>query len=185
MAEVFFDGVGTPVDVPNIEGAQANFFSGLVIFTNALNPREVEFDGENVPVAGGNRPALGFNKSFNNTGKSVILGAQGAQFPADERFFDGVGVPVALGNRSDIGNNFDNRGKNVSYGADNAIFPDLFDLGSEGIPVGDGNQPFFAVRGFDNKGKNVVVTRQAGPPVGSELWKEVTFTGAVINVGNN
>lgn len=185
MAEVVFDGVGTPVDVPNIEGAQANFFSGLVIFTNALNPREVEFDGENVPVAGGNRPSIGFTKNFNNMDKNVIFGAQGAQFPADERFFDGVGVPVALGSIPGFVNNFDNKGKNVSYGADGAIFPDLFDLGTAGIPVGDGNQDFFPVRGFDNKGKNVVVTRQAGPPVGSELWKEVTFTGPVINVGNN
>jgi len=185
MAEVVYDGVGTPVDVPNIEGAQARLFSGLVIFTNALNPREADFGGENVPVAGGNRPSLGFNINFNTSGKNVILGAQGAQFPADERFFDGVGVPVALGNIPSVPNNFDNRGKNVSYGATAAIFPDLFDLGTSGVPVGDGNQPFFPVNGFDNKGKNVTAVRAAGPPVGSILWKEVTFTGAAINVGNN
>ena len=185
MAEVQFDGVGTPVIDPNIKGAEVNLFSGLVIFTNSTNPREVEYEGVGVPVADGNRPSTN-PQHFDNKGKNVVLGAMGASFPSDQVIFDGVGVPVAAGSIPSIVNHFDNRGKNVSYGATAAIFPGVSDLGPEGVgaPVGDGNRPDYPVSGFDNKSKNVVVTTNAGPPVGTKLWKEVTFQGATINIGD-
>lgn len=183
MAEVVYDGVGIPIDVPNITGAEFDLFSGLVIFTNATNPLESELGGVGVPVADGNRP--GTNPvNFDNKNKNVVLGAQGASFPDDERFFDGVGVPVTTGSIPAFVDHFDNKGKNVSYGATAAIFPGVSDLGAIGVPVGDGNRPDFPVT-FDNKGKNVVITTADGPPVGTILWKEVTFFGPVINVGNN
>ncbi len=185
MAEVVFDGVGTPVIDPNISGAEVNFTSGLVIFTNALNPREVEFDGVGVPVADANRPPTN-PVSFDNRSKNVVLGAAAAIFPAPatEIFFDGIGTPVALGNSPGFPNNFDNRGRNVSFGATNAIFPSISTLGTAGIPVGDGNQPNNPVT-FDNRGKNVVITPALGPPIGTILYKEVTFvTGRVLDIGN-
>lgn len=182
MAEVVYDGVGTPVIDPNIKGAEVNFTSGLVIFTNTTNPREVQFDGVGVPVADGNR--TGNLQNFDNKSKDVILGAAGYLSPTEDVVFDGVGTPVAVGNIPGFPNNFDNEGKEVSYGATAAIFPSVSSLGAAGIPVGDGNQADNPVT-FDNKSKNVVVTPAAGPPVGTELYKEVTFvTGTVLNIGD-
>ncbi len=164
MADVIFDGTGAPISNPSI----------------------VVFDGVGVPVATANRPPT-LLRNFNNRSPFVSLGAANAIFPAPghEEFFDGVGVPIAVGNRPGFPSNFDNRGKNVSFGASAAIFPSLFTLGDAGIPVGTGNKPTFPVT-FDNQGKNVVEVPQAGPPVGTILWKETTFvTGPILNVGNN
>lgn len=115
MAEVVYDGVGTPVTDPNIAGAEANLVPGAVIFTNETNPREVEFDGVGVPVGDGN--AANNPVNFDNTGKNVVLGAPAAIFDNDtsptEQFIDGAGIPVGDGNSADNPVTFDNRGKNV------------------------------------------------------------------------
>lgn len=163
MADVIFDGTGAPI----------------------LSPAIAVFDGVGVPVATANNPP-GLNVNFNNVSPIVSLGAPNVIFPAPghEEFFDGVGVPVALGSIPGFVNHFDNRGKNVSFGASAAIFPGISSFGDAGIPVGTGNKPFFPVT-FDNRSKNVTEYRQSGPPVGTILWKEVTFVGDVINVGNN
>lgn len=141
MAEVVFDGVGTPVIDPNITGAEVNTTPGNYISDNATSPKEEEFGG--------------------------------------------VGTPVAVGSRPDLIENFDNEGKNVSYGAPNAIFdnstsPTEDTFGTAGAPVGVGNASNNAV-GFDNLGKNVTVVPAAGAPTGNDVERK--FFTPPINVG--
>ena len=177
MAEVVFDGSGTPVEEPNIDGAEAIFSPGGVIFTNDTNPKEVEYLG------------FGDADGFDHANPEVEYGAtNGALFtnatnPTEESF-GGVGEPVADGNQPGFPVRFDNKSKNATLGAPNAIFdnstsPTEAELVAVGLPVGDGNQPNFPVN-FDNVGKNVTIAPAAGAPVGNDIERKF-ITGPVLN----
>jgi hypothetical protein len=103
MADVVFDGVGTPVNDPNIVGAEANFVPGATIFDNALSPTESELGSPNPPI---NDPSI--------VGAEANLVSGLVQNPADEVDFGTAGIPVGDGNRPDFPVTFDNQGKNVT-----------------------------------------------------------------------
>lgn len=182
-----------PVNEPNIDGAESIQTPGNVIFTNSTNPLETELGGVGTPVADGNQPVTN-PVNFDNQDVEMVLGATAGTISDNatspkESELGGVGTPVADGNQADNPQNFDNKGKDVTVGArgaifDNATSPTEEFIGTAGVPVGDGNQPNFPVT-FDNRGKNVTVAPDAGPPVGTVLYKEVTYvTGPVLNIGD-
>ena len=120
MAEVVYDGVGTPVIDPQISGAESQLGAPNAIFNNDTSPTEATFDGVGVPVADGNSAENPQN--FDNKGKNVTLGAAAAIFDNDtsptEQFFDGIGIPVGDGNAANNPVTFDNKGKNVTVAPD-------------------------------------------------------------------
>lgn len=59
MAEVVFDGVGVPVNDPNIVGAEANLVPGLVIFPRGgaiLGGINIVINNPNVYITGHGTP---------------------------------------------------------------------------------------------------------------------------------
>lgn len=101
MAEVVFDGVGTPVQDPNIVGAEVNLTFGPVISDNANSPKEADFGSTGAPVQ-----------------EPEIVGAEVNLIPGNTIFRDStlgsVGVPVGDGNQPGFPVTFDNQGKNVT-----------------------------------------------------------------------
>lgn len=116
MAEVVLDGIGTPINDPNIVGAEVNLSSGLVISNNALSPKEAFFGTVGIPVGDGNGP--GNPQSFDNKGKNVTLGANNQisdnALSPKEAVIGTAGIPVGDGNAAGNPVTFDNRGKDVT-----------------------------------------------------------------------
>lgn len=150
---------------------------------------EVVLGGVGTPVATANEiPDNVVN--FNNKSPVASLGADAALFTNStsptEDVLGGVGEPVADGNQPGFPVRFDNLGKDASLGAADAIFnnstsPTEDSFGTAGPPVGDGNRADYPVTGFDNLGKNVVVTTQLERPVGNEAYKEVDYFSPPLN----
>lgn len=150
---------------------------------------EVVYEGVGTPVALANEPPVN-PVNFDNKSPNVSLGADAALFTNStsptEDTLGGVGEPVADGNQPGFPVRFDNTSKEATLGAPNAIFnnstsPTEDSFGTAGVPVGDGNRADYPVSGFDNLGKDVVVTTQAERPVGNELYKEVELFSPPLN----
>jgi len=118
---------------------------------------EVTYDGVGQPVGSG----------YGNENKSVSFGATAGALPDAEVEYDGQNQPVGQG--------YGNQTKSVSLGATSGLPP----VNNPRIEEVDGP---FDVATFDNKGKNVYLAPDPRAPVGTVLYKEVTFvSGNIIN----